>query len=63
MLCYFTGGPYINLFLLNYQVLPSLLAASPGAALTMLVIARPSWFRVLSALFAGYGMLILYLTV
>ena len=62
MLLYFLVGPYVNLTMLGTPLLPALALPLLGIVLTALIIARPGWFKVLAVLFAGYTVLILYLT-
>jgi hypothetical protein len=63
MLLYFFVGPYLNIFLYNYAILPSLIVPSIGILLMIFVISMPSQFRLWSALFLAYSISILFLTV
>ncbi|MDD9891273.1 MAG: hypothetical protein OXU66_12495 [Gammaproteobacteria bacterium] len=63
MLLYFLVGPYVNIFMLNNPVLPSLALPSIGILLMLLVIALPRLFVILSSMFAAYSCVILALTV
>ncbi|MBT3609767.1 hypothetical protein N9E70_00530 [bacterium] len=63
MLLYFFVGPYLNIFLYNYSVLPSLIVPSIGILLMIFVISLPSQFKLWSALFLIYSVNILVLTV
>jgi hypothetical protein len=63
MLIYFLVGPYVNIVMLDNATIPSLAFPSIGILLTLMVITLPRHFPKLSALFAGYSLLILFLTV
>ena len=63
MLLYFFVGPYLNIVLYEYPVLPSLIVPSIGILLMILVISLPSQFKLWSALFLIYSVNILVLTV
>jgi hypothetical protein len=64
MLLYFAIGPYVNLVMLNPPVPlgPALVVPLIGMGLTGGMIAFPGSFKILSLLFAGYTMLIVYAT-
>lgn len=64
MLVYLCIGPYVNLAVLPAPPPLGLVLAIPaiGIAITGLMIAVPRAFPLLSALFAAYSVLILYLT-
>ena len=63
MSIYFLVGPYVNIVMLNNAIVPSLVFPSIGILLALMVIALPRHFVMLSALFASYSLLILFLTV
>ncbi len=63
MLGYFCVGPHVNITMFGNPPLLSLLFPAIGAGLMLLIALKPSWFEFLSVVFAGYAMLILYLTV
>lgn len=63
MLLYFLIGPYVNIAMYNNAILPSIAIPSIGILLMICTIALPALFRLWSLLFAGYSMLILFLTV
>lgn len=62
MLLYFAVGPYVNIELFGNDFLPSIALPLAGIVQMGLVIGFPGAFRVLAPLFAGYTLLILYLT-
>jgi hypothetical protein len=62
MLMYFAIGPYVNLAMYHNPVLPAIILPLIGILLMVLMITVPRWFQRLSALFAVYSLLILYLT-
>lgn len=63
MSIYFLVGPYVNIVMLNNAIVPSLVFPSIGILLALMVIALPRHFVILSALFANYSLLILFITV
>ena len=63
MSVYFLVGPYVNIVMLDNAIIPSLVFPSIGILLMLLIIALPRYFVMLSSLFAGYSLLILFLTV
>ena len=63
MLLYFLVGPYVNIFMYENAIIPSLLVPSMGILLMLLVIFFPERFKLWSALFALYSMIIVVLTV
>ncbi|MEH6589121.1 MAG: hypothetical protein V7746_02630 [Halioglobus sp.] len=62
MLVYFLVGPYVNIFMYDNPILPSLIVPGIGVLLTSLVIAIPRFFPFLSLLFALYSIGVLLLT-
>jgi len=62
MLGYFGVGPYVNLTMFGNPLLPSIGFPLLGGILMLLTILMPAWFKTLSVIFAGYTILILYLT-
>jgi len=62
MLGYFAVGPYVNITLFGNPPLPSIGFPLLGGILMLLTALKPVWFKPLSALFACYAVLILYLT-
>lgn len=62
MLGYFAVGPYVNLTMFDNPPLPSIGFPILGGGLMVLMIISPQWFKWLSVVFAGYTILILYLT-
>jgi len=48
--------------MLGYSPLLSVLFPAIGAGLMLLVALKPTWFEFLSVMFAGYAIVILYLT-
>ena len=62
MLGYFCIGPYVNITMFGNPPLLSFLFPAVGSGLMLLIALRPAWFQFLSVLFAGYAVLILYLT-
>jgi len=62
MLAYFCVGPYVNIALFDYPPLLSIGFPLLGGVLMALVALKPAWFKYLSVIFAGYTILILYLT-
>ncbi len=63
MLLYFLVGPYVNIVMYNNAILPSVVVPLVGILLMLLTIFIPSRFRVWSVLFAGYSLIVLFLTV
>jgi hypothetical protein len=63
MSVYFLVGPYVNIVMLDNAIIPSLVFPSIGILLMLLIITLPRYFVMLSSLFAGYSLLILFLTV
>ncbi len=62
MLCYFCIGPYVNITMLGHSPLLSFSIPVVGISLMLLVALRPAWFEFLSVMFAGYAILIMFLT-
>jgi hypothetical protein len=62
MMGYFCVGPYVNLTMFGNPLFPSIGFPMLGGALTLLIVLMPAWFKPLSVVFAGYTILILYLT-
>lgn len=62
MLGYFCVGPHVNLTLFGNPTVPSIGFPVLGGSLMLLLIMKPGWFEYLSVAFAGYAILILYLT-
>jgi hypothetical protein len=62
MLGYFFVGPYVNITLFGNPPLPSVGVPLIGGVLMVLIALKPAWFKALSAVFACYAILILYLT-
>ena len=62
MLGYFCIGPYVNITMFGNPPLLSFLFPVIGSILMLLIALRPAWFESLSVAFAGYAILILYLT-
>lgn len=62
MLGYFCVGPYVNITMFGNPPLLSFLFPVIGSILMLLIALRPAWFESLSVVFAGYAILILYLT-
>ncbi len=62
MLGYFCIGPYVNITMFGNPPLLSLMFPIVGCSLMLLVALKPAWFEFLSVAFAGYAILILYLT-
>ena len=63
MLLYFLVGPYVNIFMYNNAVLPSLAVPSVGIVLMVLVITLPARFKLWSLLFSIYSLCVLIVTV
>ena len=63
MLLYFLVGPYVNIFMYNNNILPSIVVPSAGILLMLLVIVLPKRFNLWSLLFALYSFMVLLLTV
>ena len=63
MLLYFLVGPYVNIFMYNNAIMPSIAVPSAGILLMVLVIVNPQRFRLWSVLFAMYSMMVITLTV
>ena len=62
LLGYFCVGPYVNLTMFDTPLLPSVGFPILGGTLTLLTVLKPAWFKALAVVFAGYTVLILYLT-
>jgi hypothetical protein len=62
MLVYFLIGPYVNIFMFDNEILPSLVVPLTGAALMGLIIGVPRFFVPLSALFGIFTLFILVST-
>ena len=62
MLGYFCVGPYVNIMLFSNPPLASVSFPMLGAALMLLVIVKPNWFKPISVVFAFYAIKVLYLT-
>lgn len=63
MLLYFLVGPYVNIFMYDNAVLPSLVVPSVGIVLMVLVITLPARFKLWSLLFSIYSLSVLIVTV
>ena len=63
MSVYFLVGPYVNIVMLDNAIIPSLVFPSIGILLTLMMIVLPRHFVLFSSFFAGYSLLILFLTV
>ncbi|MBT8115590.1 MAG: hypothetical protein KJP04_09420 [Arenicella sp.] len=63
MLLYFLVGPYVNIFMYNNAVIPSIAVPSLGILLMLLVIFLPSKFKLWSVLFSAYSLIVVALTV
>ncbi len=63
MLMYFLVGPYVNIYMYHHSILASLTIPSIGILLMLLVILLPRFFKLWSALFAAYSLIVLLLTV
>ncbi|MDA0688169.1 MAG: hypothetical protein O2948_05935 [Proteobacteria bacterium] len=63
MLLYFLVGPYVNIFMYNNAVFPSLAVPSIGILLMAFVIFLPARFGLWSVLFALYSVCVLLLTI
>jgi hypothetical protein len=63
MLLYFLVGPYVNIFMYQNAILPSITVPSIGIVLMVLVIVLPERFKLWSVLFALYSLSIIALTV
>ncbi len=63
MLLYFLVGPYVNIFMYENAVFPSLAVPSLGLLLMSFVIFWPARFQVWSAVFAVYSTCVLLLTI
>ncbi|GJM11854.1 MAG: hypothetical protein DHS20C12_02570 [Pseudohongiella sp.] len=63
MLLYFLVGPYVNIFMYNNALIPSIAVPSLGIFLMLLVIFIPSRFKVWSVLFALYSATVTAFTV
>ncbi len=59
MLVYFLIGPYVNIFMMNSEVLPSLVVPSIGVILMALIISLPRLFVPLSTVFGIFTLVIL----
>ncbi len=62
MLGYYCVGPYVNITMLDNPPLLSIAFPALGVFLMLAIILRPAWFQALSVVFAGYTIMILYLT-
>lgn len=62
MLGYFCIGPYVNITMFGNPALLSLVFPVIGGSLMLLIALRPAWFEFLTVVFAGYAVLILFLT-
>ncbi|MEM9301735.1 MAG: hypothetical protein AAGE01_06470 [Pseudomonadota bacterium] len=62
MLGYFCIGPHVNINMLGNPVLPSVVFPIIGSVLMLLIALKPAWFSAWSLTFAGYAVVILYLT-
>jgi hypothetical protein len=63
MLLYFLVGPYVNIFMYNNAIIPSIAVPSAGILLMVLVMAVPGRFSLWSVLFALYSLIVIALTV
>jgi hypothetical protein len=63
MLMYFLVGPYVNIFMYGYGVLPSITVPSVGIGLMVSTILVPEKFPMWAILFAAYSVFILALTI
>lgn len=63
MLMYFLVGPYVNIYMYHNPVLASLAVPSVGIILMLLVMLLPKYFKIWSAFFASYSIIVLLLTV
>lgn len=63
MLLYFLVGPYVNIFMYQHAILPSLVVDAIGMLLMVLVITIPTRFKIWSLLFSMYSIGVLILTV
>ncbi len=63
MLLYFLVGPYVNVFMYNNAIMPSIAVPSVGILLMVLVITLPQRFSLWSVLFALYSLMVIVLTV
>lgn len=63
MLLYFLVGPYVNIFMYDNAVLPSLVVPFVGIVLMVLVITLPARFKLWSLLFSIYSLCVLIVTV
>lgn len=62
MLLYFAVGPYVNISMFGYDMLPSLVLPAIGMVLMALTIALPTMFPLMTGLFLAYTGLILVVT-
>ncbi len=62
MLGYFLLGPYVNISLFGNAALPSILVAGLGAALMLVFLLKPVWFKAVAVVFAAYAGVVLFLT-
>jgi hypothetical protein len=62
MLGYFCIGPHVNIVMLDNPVILSLIFPAVGIGLTLLIALKPTWFQALCTIFAGYAVLVLYVT-
>ena len=62
MLGYLCIGPYVNIIMIGNPVALSLVFPLVGIILMLLIVLRPTWFKILTCLFAVYTISILYLT-
>lgn len=63
MLLYFLVGPYVNIFMYDNAILPSLVVPFVGIVLMVLVITLPARFKLWSLLFSIYSLCVLIVTV
>ena len=63
MLLYFLVGPYVNIFMYDNAILPSLVVPFVGIVLMVLVITSPARFKLWSLLFLIYSLCVLIVTV
>ncbi len=63
MLVYFLIGPYVNISMLGNPPELSIAVPAAGIAIMILVITKPSWFKVLSIVFSIFSASVLYVTV
>jgi hypothetical protein len=63
MLLYFLVGPYVNIFMYENAIVPSVAVPSIGILLMLLVMIFPARFKLWSVLFAIYSLSVLAVTV